>query len=499
MLIYVAGPYSGDVDRNIDRARVAAARLWDAGHTVICPHANTARFEGLCQTTTYEDFMRGDLTMLAVCDAIFMLKGWADSPGANTEHAFAQSHGLTIFYESDDSPPELHTTEVRCPNQAVQFRILLGKMYRTHLRKNRDYCLAPGTKVLTGNLLWVPIETLSPGETIVGFDENVQHPTQFRRMYRPSVVESTNQVRLPSYKIVLENGDVLVASSEHPWLIRHGLTSVWCTTENLRPGLSCLVKALDVWEPTHDYESGYLAAALDGEGWLSQAAPSGKNKHKHGKGFALGFAQNDNAMLATFCAMLDRRAIPYRLKYYRPNLVQVIFAKPRRTAIRLLGEVRPRRLLEKLDLNIGMVDLRERVKIVDKEPLGERELISIQTSTRTFLANGYATHNSPANILLTGSAGNATRLWDKVARLVNLTGFKLDVEQGEFSPANAMILELLARTVMLLRGLGFRFKPGAISWRGAIVPDNESIEDTLMDNAVYSLIMFLLRQGHWGN
>jgi len=74
---------------------------------------------------------------------------------------------------------------------------------------------------------------------------------------------------------------------------------------------------------------------------------------------------------------------------------------------------------------------------------------------------------SPANIAGTGEVGLATRMWDKMARLMNLSGFNLKVELLSFNQPKS--------------------------------PKNESIEDTLMDMAVYALINLLYRAGKWGN
>ena len=73
---------------------------------------------------------------------------------------------------------------------------------------------------------------------------------------------------------------------------------------------------------------------------------------------------------------------------------------------------------------------------------------------------------SPANILATGEVGLVTRLWDKIARLMNLQGFRFNVEFVSFESPKA--------------------------------PKHESIDDTLMDSAVYSVIGILLRAGLWG-
>lgn len=73
---------------------------------------------------------------------------------------------------------------------------------------------------------------------------------------------------------------------------------------------------------------------------------------------------------------------------------------------------------------------------------------------------------SPANILLTGEVGLATRLWDKIARILNLSGFVLRVEAGGFSQP--------------------------------IQASHESLDDSYRDAAVYALIGLLLRRGQWG-
>lgn len=73
---------------------------------------------------------------------------------------------------------------------------------------------------------------------------------------------------------------------------------------------------------------------------------------------------------------------------------------------------------------------------------------------------------SPANLLGTGDVGVAVRLWDKVARYLNLIGFKLTIEKGEFEAVKE--------------------------------PNFESIEDTLIDLGSYAVIARLLRSNEWG-
>lgn len=89
-----------------------------------------------------------------------------------------------------------------------------------------------------------------------------------------------------------------------------------------------------------------------------------------------------------------------------------------------------------------------------------------------FVMNMYRTHlrknedYSPANVLATGEVGLVTRLWDKVSRLLSLTGFVFTVEKGTYAAPK--------------------------------IAKNESIEDTLLDTAVYAVIGRLLRNNEWG-
>lgn len=147
MLIYVSGKYTGEVDTNIAAAREIAAALWQMGHAVICPHTNTAHFEEYA-TINYEQFIAGDLTMIARCDALVMVPGWEGSRGARTEWAHATSLGIPIYVSPD--LPLLHPTEQRCPEQCRAFVEILGKMYRTHLSKNADY--SPANILATGEI-----------------------------------------------------------------------------------------------------------------------------------------------------------------------------------------------------------------------------------------------------------------------------------------------------------------------------------------------------------
>ncbi len=182
MLIYVSGKYSGDVQANIADAVAVSVKLWEMGHAVICPHANTAHFEEFCKAT-YDQYIAGDLNMIARCDALVMVEGWEDSKGAVIEKNYADSLHIPVYF-APDLPP-LHPTEITCPQQVSAFRELVGQMYRTHLDKNADY--SPANILLTGEIglitrLWDKTARLL---NLLGFRFTISAPGQLTSPRQP--------------------------------------------------------------------------------------------------------------------------------------------------------------------------------------------------------------------------------------------------------------------------------------------------------------------------
>lgn len=152
MVVYVSGPYSGEsheaISRNIEDAACVATELWEAGHFALCPHLNTAHFEQRVPSVPYEQYIAGDLNLLARCDCIVMLPRWDQSKGAVKELAYAVSLGIPVYHYP--ILPALHPTEVRCPKQAQAFLEEVMRMYRVHLSKNADY--SPANILGTGEV-----------------------------------------------------------------------------------------------------------------------------------------------------------------------------------------------------------------------------------------------------------------------------------------------------------------------------------------------------------
>lgn len=96
MILYIGGKMSGLPDLGHVEFDRAENRLVGLGHQVI----NPARLSDDLPRTAYMPIC---LTMLQQADALVLLPGWQDSPGAKVEKAFADYqempvHELAYFY-----------------------------------------------------------------------------------------------------------------------------------------------------------------------------------------------------------------------------------------------------------------------------------------------------------------------------------------------------------------------------------------------------------------
>ncbi len=110
--VYVAGPYmdSGklhdfrgyhEIDRNISRAREAAAFLANNGIPYFCPHLNSAHFEVIAPDVKPEYWYQMDIELLKPASAVLLLEGWEKSSGTLKEIATAHELRIPVFYSDE--------------------------------------------------------------------------------------------------------------------------------------------------------------------------------------------------------------------------------------------------------------------------------------------------------------------------------------------------------------------------------------------------------------
>lgn len=96
MKVYIAGPMTGLPDYNRAAFFCAAEALKEKGCYV---PVHTA---WMVDCLSRVDYMRMALQMMLTCEAIYLLRDWNNSAGAQTEHAIAALCGLQLMYEDDE-------------------------------------------------------------------------------------------------------------------------------------------------------------------------------------------------------------------------------------------------------------------------------------------------------------------------------------------------------------------------------------------------------------
>lgn len=103
-IVYISGPMTGVEDYNYPLFNWVAETLRQRDYAVI----NPAEFFGGNADRTREEYIRESIIRLLEADAVVLLPGWQDSPGARLEVAIAGE--LKLPMSLIDLPKETPTT-----------------------------------------------------------------------------------------------------------------------------------------------------------------------------------------------------------------------------------------------------------------------------------------------------------------------------------------------------------------------------------------------------
>lgn len=267
-------------------------------------------------------------------------------------------------------------------------------------------CVHPSTPILCADLVWRPAGELRIGQQIVAFDEN-DGPRG--RRYRLAEIQVNNAGVKNSVEIRTDIGEPIIASVDHPFLVRERATKpgktrdpltgrmvaaapgaiyadrwVWKDAADLAPGDEVAWFARP-WEREDSREAGWLSGMFDGEGCLDT-------------GGTLTISQNGGTVLDHLKAALAERGFTVGISTSaRDRNVSLLIQGGQREVMRFLGEIGSDRLKERTTWNGLSMKIEKSVslaKVQSVEPLGDQPVASIQTSCGTFITKGYLTHNT---------------------------------------------------------------------------------------------------------
>jgi len=269
-------------------------------------------------------------------------------------------------------------------------------IYGVNMSHSSEYCIHPETMVLMKDLTYRKAYEVNIGDEVIAFDEN-HADSKNERKFRNAKVQKVDWLTRPCYKLTFEDGSEVICSAEHRWLVHGGDKIHWIETERMRAkgdhkNDSCtrVIKPFEKWETLNTYESGYLAAAVDGEGHICQ---TDKNNGYNNTTCALGFSQRDNEMLGEFLKYSDQYNFSFNGNTHKDNCYKKTLTT-RSEVVRFLGSVRPKRLLSKFNADLLGRFTGKNVALIKKEFIGDQKVIGFKTTTGTFIAEGFASHNS---------------------------------------------------------------------------------------------------------
>lgn len=341
----------------------------------------------------------------------------------SAEEKFAnQFWRLNNLYKIVDKNSKV-VTFVMKPEQADLY-VSITQHPRHVICKSRQlgFCLGPDTKVLTSDLRWVKISEIKVGEEIVAVDEfgigKKSNGRDNARRMRTGIVEGVNITHQDAYKLIFDDGTSIICSRNHRWLSRYANGNSHNTNWDwrylgaeswnghsmipskgaLREGYA-IRKVCDVWEDG-DFEDGWIGGMLDGEGSIALPTRTGSS---------VNISQRDNAAWRRVVDYVAKRGYNAHIESdFRKKgdnkgklgnkVVHKMCFSRLNEMFRLIGQTRPSRFIgnrfwDNKELPGSRIGRLEK-KIVKIEYLGEMDLYDLQTSTKTFIADGLVSHNS---------------------------------------------------------------------------------------------------------
>ena len=251
-----------------------------------------------------------------------------------------------------------------------------------------DGCVVEGTRILKSNLEYVPSYELEIGDELIGFSDTLNNPKLCR-----SIVTFAQRATKHCYKIDTDKGPISV-TTDHPFLVRDiqrktkGLSKRWVKADELVRGDQ--VVWLGKWKTERSWEAGYLAGQFDGEG------TAGKYEDTRRLAYYQTHQEFDyiTKLLEdrNYTVGISSRSRKEEWKECGCALINGGYIEQ----LRFIGSIRPKRLLRNAHVLWEDSPMNGLGNAIVKKVtyIGKQYITALSTSTQTYIADGYLSHNS---------------------------------------------------------------------------------------------------------
>lgn len=328
--------------------------------------------------------------------------------------------------------------------------------------RQEGFCLEPSTKILTARLEWKKIKDLSVGEKLVSTDEENGGSRGRGRKLRTSIIEAKREIMSKALRLTMDDGRVLVATPDHRFLTKRKSTaSIKFRKIKLLKVGDAIRYVTTPWSSSTK-EDYWMGGLIDGEAHLRQ---------KKSGGVELCLSQVNGPVYGRIIKYIKDHAFKCRLdwdvrktgeksKLGNKPVGRIIFSRISEM-FKLIGKTRPTKGIgwewwNGMDLP-GKRNGLAWSKIIKIEKLKKRRMIDLQTSTKTFIAEGFVSHNSSlilalftydflfkpnsVSVSLSYEAGAAEKLLDKVKLYIKNLGVPM-----KYNSRNEMANEAIGST-----------------------------------------------------
>jgi hypothetical protein len=292
------------------------------------------------------------------------------------------------------------------PNRS-QRRFLSRLWHRNIILKARQlgFCVDPSTRVLTAGLEWVPIGEIQPGTEVVAVDEHPPGGKGSSRKMRTATVQAVRTMQTERFRITFDDGRSVVCTDRHPWLSRKtGTDARWRSlsgegnevTGRLKIGTQVRWITKPWNSPT--VEDGWFGGMLDGEGSMALPSRTGASVNVSQRPGPVWDRLEKYALARGYHARIEADEHQRDSKHGTTPVPKLTFTRMDEL-FRLMGQTRPTRFIDrrwwegrelpgKRNGDVGWAT------ITSIEPLGMGEVVDMQTSTGTYIAEGFVSHNT---------------------------------------------------------------------------------------------------------